>query len=54
VGLDLSGPRSPRRVSSADVEYAAAVGVSGEHAFVVDQQGLRVVRIIVPQWLAGR
>jgi hypothetical protein len=51
--LDLSAPRSPRRVSSADLEYAVAVGVSGEHAFVVDQQGLRVVRIIVPQWLAS-
>jgi len=52
--LDVRRPEVPRKVSSSDVEYAIAVGVRGEYAFVVDHQGLRVVRILVPDWLVGR
>ena len=52
--IDVRRPETPRKVSSSDVEYAIAVDVRGEYAFVADHRGLRVVRIVVPDWLAGR
>jgi hypothetical protein len=51
--LDASRPDAPRRVSSSDVEYAVGVAVRGDFAFVTDRQGLRVVRVLVPDWLVG-
>lgn len=38
-------------VSECDSVYAAGVAGQGEHAFVADSTGLKVLRILIPPWL---
>ena len=41
-------------VSVCDTVYAVGVDVKGEYALVVDSAGLKVVRILIPEWLNQR
>ncbi|HUX12701.1 MAG TPA: hypothetical protein VMW87_06710, partial [Spirochaetia bacterium] len=49
--LDLSNPERIRKVSTSDLQYAGAVDVSGDFAFVTDPEGLNVVQILIPDWI---
>jgi hypothetical protein len=50
--LDLARPARPVVVSSCDSVFAVGVAVRGDFAVVVDSFGLRVIRILIPVWLA--
>jgi hypothetical protein len=50
--LDLSRPARPVMVSSCDNVFAVGVAIKGDFAVVVDSVGMRVIRILIPAWLA--
>jgi len=50
--LDLSRPARPVVVSSCDNVFAVGVAIKGDFAVVVDSVGMRVIRILIPAWLA--
>ena len=52
--FDISNPEHPVVVSACDTVYAVGVEVKGEYALVVDSAGLKVVHILIPEWLKQR
>ena len=52
--LDISRPGTPPAVSSCPDVFAVGVAARGEYAVVVDTDSLKVIRIVVPPWLAPR
>ena len=49
--VDLSDPSRPTAIGTSDLEYAADVAVAGSTLFVVDNQALHVLDLLVPPWL---
>jgi hypothetical protein len=49
--LDIAQPSRPVVVSSCSDVFAVGVAVKGNYAMVADSSGLKVVRILVPEWL---
>ena len=49
--LDISHPLSLKPVSACSDVYALGVAVKGGYAFVTDSEGLKVVKIFIPEWL---
>jgi len=52
--IDASNPAWPLRVSGSDLEYVTGVAGIDEYALTVDGEGFRVVRVLIPEWLARR
>ncbi len=50
--VDASVPTRPLVVSSCDDVYAVGVAVKGDYAIVADSFALRVIRVLIPDWLA--
>lgn len=50
--LDVSRPSQPVVVSSCADVFAMSVAVSGDYALATDSFGLRVIRILIPDWLS--
>jgi hypothetical protein len=40
-----------RRVNTSDIEFATASAAAGSYAFVTDTRSLRVLEILIPDWL---
>jgi hypothetical protein len=51
--LDVSRPSRPTVVSTCEDVFAVGVAVKGSYALVVDSFGLRVVQVLIPEWLAN-
>ncbi len=49
--LDISRPQDPVVVSACDEVFAVGVAVRGKYAIVVDSFGMRVIQILIPEWL---
>ena len=49
--LDVSRPSRPVVVSGCSDVFAVGVAVKGDYAIVADSSGLKVVRILIPEWL---
>ena len=49
--IDVFIPTRPLVVSSCDDVYAVGVAVKGDYAIVADSVALRVIRILIPDWL---
>jgi len=50
--LDISIPSRPKVVSACDDVFAVGVALKGDYAIVADSSGLKIVRILVPDWLS--
>lgn len=50
--VDVSRPTRPAVVSGCDDVFAVSVAVRGNYALVVDSYGVRVIRILIPDWLS--
>jgi hypothetical protein len=50
--LDISRANQPVVASSCADVFAMSVAVTGDYALVADSVGLRVIRILVPDWLS--
>jgi hypothetical protein len=49
--IDVSRPSRPVVVSGCSDVFAVGVAVKGDYAIVADSSGLKVVRILIPEWL---
>jgi hypothetical protein len=49
--IDVTRPSRPVVVSGCSDVFAVGVAVKGEYAIVADSLGLKVVRILIPEWL---
>jgi hypothetical protein len=53
--IDISNPASPALVSICEGVYAVGVapwrGTAGDYALIVDSTGLKVIQILIPEWL---
>jgi hypothetical protein len=52
--LDASQPEHLEVISTCTDVYAAGVAAKGNYALVVDSFGLRVIQILIPEWLLNR
>jgi hypothetical protein len=50
--LDISRPSHPSVASSCPDVFAVGVAVQGDYALVTDSFGLKVVQILIPDWLS--
>jgi len=50
--LDISRPSRPAVVSACDDVFAVGVAVKGGYAIVADSFGLRIIQILIPDWLS--
>jgi len=49
--LDLSKPKNPVVVSSCPEIYAVDVALRDSYVLIADSEGLRVVKVLIPEWL---
>jgi hypothetical protein len=50
--LDISRANQPVVASSCSDVFAMGVAAAGDYALVADSVGLRVIRILIPDWLS--
>ena len=48
--IDIADPTDPYVVSRNDNKYAVGVAVSGNYAYLVDSEGIKIIEIFIPVW----